>query len=129
MLAVSYTSVWTSSRMQGEWIGSAKTQCAAREKCGPITQNPFIDLFMYRFKQCLCLLPCLRLHVVRGPARSRSLQEKLGLSQPTLGGEVVRIGAARSIQYLLRDRNRGVADLPVYRVDADGLARDAGPGA
>lgn len=74
----------------------------------------------------------LHLHLGRGPAKSRSLQEKIGLSQPTLGrlgDEVVRIGAARSIQYLLCDRNRGCADLPVYRVDADGLARDAGPGA
>ena len=62
----------------------------------------------------------LRLHLGRGPATPRSLQEKLGLSQPTLsralgrlGDEVVRLGAARSIQYLLRDRNRGFVDLPL----------------
>ena len=75
----------------------------------------------------------LRLHLGRGPTTPRSLQEKLGLSQPTLsralgrlGDEVVRIGAARSIQYLLRDRNRGFADVPVYRVDAEGRIRRLG---
>lgn len=75
----------------------------------------------------------LRLHLSRGPATPRALQEKLGLSQPTLsralgrlGEEVVRIGAARSIQYLLRDRSRGFAELPVYRVDAEGRIRRLG---
>lgn len=75
----------------------------------------------------------LRLHLGRGPATPRSLQEKLGLSQPTLsralarlGDEMVRIGAARSIQYLLRDRSRRFADLPVYRVDAEGRIRRLG---
>lgn len=44
----------------------------------------------------------LRLHLGRGPATPRSLQEKLGLSQPTLSralgrlaDDVVRLGAAR----------------------------------
>lgn len=75
----------------------------------------------------------LRLHLSRGPATPRSLQGKLGLSQPTLsralsrlGDEVVRMGAARSIQYLLRDRSRGFAELPVYRVDAEGRIRRLG---
>ena len=75
----------------------------------------------------------LRLHLGRGPATPRSLQQKLGLSQPTLsralgrlGGEVVRLGAARSIQYLLRDHSRGFVELPVYRVDAEGRLQRLG---
>ena len=75
----------------------------------------------------------LRLYLSRGPATARQLQEKLGISQPTLsrallrlGDEVVRLGAARSIQYLLRDRGRGLADMPVYRVDAEGRIRRLG---
>ena len=43
-----------------------------------------------------------------------------------MGDEVVRIGAARSIQYLLRDRSRGFVDLPVYRVDAEGRLQRLG---
>ena len=55
------------------------------------------------------------------------------LSQPTisralseLGDDVVRIGAARSIQYALRDTLRGLPDIPVYRVDAEGRIRRLG---
>lgn len=65
--------------------------------------------------------------LARGPATPRQLVEKLGISQPTLsrtlsamGAEVLRLGSARSIQYLLRDTRRGLADMPVYRVDAAG---------
>lgn len=43
-----------------------------------------------------------------------------------MGDEVVRIGAARSIQYLLRDRSRGFDDVPVYRVDSQGRLRRLG---
>jgi len=75
----------------------------------------------------------LRLHLSRGPVTPSHLQEKLGVSQPTLsraiarlGDEVVRLGAARSIQYLLRDRSRGLADIPVYRVDGEGKLRRLG---
>jgi hypothetical protein len=53
--------------------------------------------------------------------------EVLGVSQPTvsrlltsMGGELVRIGAARSIQYALRDGVRGLPDITVYRIDAEG---------
>ena len=72
-------------------------------------------------------LDAIRLFLSRGPVTSRQLQEKLGLSQPTLsrallklGEEVVRLGAARSIHYLLRDRGRGFGDIPIYRVGTDG---------
>lgn len=54
----------------------------------------------------------------------------LGVSQPTLsralaelGGEIVRLGAARSIQYALRDGLRGLPEIPVYRVDVEGKIR------
>ena len=63
----------------------------------------------------------------------RQLIENVGVSQPTvsralseLGDEVVRIGAARSIQYALRDTTRGLPDIPIYRVDADGRIRQLG---
>ncbi len=55
------------------------------------------------------------------------------ISQPTisrglgqLGNEIVRLGAARSIQYALRDTIRGLPDMAVYRVDAEGRIRKLG---
>lgn len=69
----------------------------------------------------------IRLQLARGPLSSKALQVALGLSQPTvsralaaLGGEVERIGAARSAIYSLRDAGRGVDSLSVYRVDTQG---------
>ncbi len=66
-------------------------------------------------------------HLTGGPLSARQLAEKLGVSQPTvsraiteLGGDVVRLGAARSIQYVLRDGARGLPDIPVHQVDAEG---------
>jgi HipA-like C-terminal domain len=70
-----------------------------------------------------------RIHqqLARGPAPARQLVEKLEISQPTLsralsamGDDIVRIGAARSIQYALRDTRRGLSEWPVYRVGTDG---------
>jgi DNA-binding transcriptional ArsR family regulator len=68
-----------------------------------------------------------------GPLSARQLTENIGISQPTvsralseLGDEVVRIGAARSIQYTLRDSTRGLPDIPIYRVDAEGRIRQLG---
>ncbi len=43
-----------------------------------------------------------------------------------LGGDVVRIGAALSIQYALRDTLRGLPDIPIHRVDAEGRIRQLG---
>jgi hypothetical protein len=37
-----------------------------------------------------------------------------------MGEHIVRMGAARSIQYALRDTMRGLDDMPLYRVGADG---------
>jgi hypothetical protein len=67
------------------------------------------------------------------PLTARQLVEKLKVSQPTvsravaaLGGDVVRIGSGRSIRYALRDAGRGLGDIPVYRVAADGTLRRLG---
>lgn len=72
-------------------------------------------------------LDALRILLASGPQSAQQLVEIMGISQPTLsralarlGDEVVRLGAARSIQYTLRDTVRGVADIPVYRVNAEG---------
>jgi hypothetical protein len=43
-----------------------------------------------------------------------------------MGTDIVRIGAARSIQYALRDASRGFAEVPVYRVSAEGRIRRLG---
>jgi DNA-binding transcriptional ArsR family regulator len=75
----------------------------------------------------------IRMSLSGGPLSARQLTEHIGVSQPTisralteLGDEVVRIGAARSIQYTLRDTTRGLPDVPVYRVDAEGRIRQLG---
>lgn len=72
-------------------------------------------------------LNALRLLLATGPQTAQQLIERMGISQPTLsralnrlGDEVVRLGAARSIQYTLRDTGRGVTDIPIYRVNAEG---------
>ncbi len=65
--------------------------------------------------------------LLAGPRTARQVLDSLGISQPTvsraladLQPEIVRLGAARSIQYALRDTQRGLPDIPVHRVDADG---------
>lgn len=75
----------------------------------------------------------LRLCLGQEPQTARQLVEKLKISQPTvsraiaaLGDEIVRIGVGRSIQYTLRDASRGLGDIPVYRVAADGTIRQLG---
>ena len=72
----------------------------------------------------------IRLQLASGPLAARQLLDSMGISQPTLsralaelGGEIVRLGAARSIQYALRDGLRGLPDVPVYRVDVEGKIR------
>ncbi|MHB0991938.1 MAG: type II toxin-antitoxin system HipA family toxin YjjJ [Burkholderiales bacterium] len=72
----------------------------------------------------------VRFRLSGGPVPARQLIESIGVSQPTisralseLGDSIVRIGAARSIQYALRDSLRGLPDIPVYRVDAEGRIR------
>lgn len=75
----------------------------------------------------------IRRRLSAGPLPARQLIESMDVSQPTisralteLGDEVVRIGAAQSIQYTLRDTLRGLPDIPVYRVDAEGRIRPLG---
>lgn len=68
-----------------------------------------------------------------GPLSARQLIENTGVSQPTisravteLGEKIVRIGTAQSIQYTLRDTMRGLPDIPIYRVGAEGHIRQLG---
>lgn len=75
----------------------------------------------------------IRMRLSGGPLSARQLIESVGVSQPTisralteLGDEVVRIGAARSIQYALRDSTRCLPDIPVYGVDAEGRIQQLG---
>ncbi|MFT3734102.1 MAG: type II toxin-antitoxin system HipA family toxin YjjJ [Rhodocyclaceae bacterium] len=75
----------------------------------------------------------IRAQLAAGPRNVHQLTESIGISQPTLsrgivalGDEVVRIGASRSIQYTLRDTQRGLPDMPVHRVDAQGLLHRLG---
>ena len=63
----------------------------------------------------------------------RQIFERIGVSQPTgsrtitaMGAEIVRIGAARSIRYALRDLARGLPDISVNRVDPEGRIRQIG---
>lgn len=75
----------------------------------------------------------LRSLLLDGPMTPRQLADGAGISQPTLsrslrkmGAEIVRLGAARSIQYALRDRLRGLPDFPIFRVDGSGMVRELG---
>lgn len=74
-----------------------------------------------------------RKRLVSGPQTARQLADCMGVSQPTvsralgaLGSQVMRIGAARSIQYALRDTQRGLPDIPVHQVDVEGRIRPLG---
>jgi len=75
----------------------------------------------------------LRIQLAHGPSRARQLIEKLQLSQPTLsrvitalGNDIVRVGSGPSIHYTLRDTARGLGEIPVYRVSAEGTIRELG---
>ena len=75
----------------------------------------------------------VRFRLAIGPASARKLIEYIGISQPTLsramlfmGDQVVRMGAARSIQYALRDTMRGLQDIPLYRIGFDGKLKHLG---
>lgn len=93
----------------------------------------FTNLFMHLFKPMSVHVDHLRLCLGQGPLTARQLVEKLEISQPTvsrtlavLGDDIVRIGSGRSIQYALRDSGRGLGDIPIYRVAADGTLRRLG---
>lgn len=75
----------------------------------------------------------VRVQLRRGPARPRELMAALGASQPTLsralktlGPDLVPFGAARSIQYALRDPARAELQAPVFRVSAEGQLAELG---
>ncbi len=75
----------------------------------------------------------IRLQLAKGPMQVRQVVEIIGISQPTvsramavLGNEIIRIGSGKSIQYALRDRLRGLDEVPVYRVSAEGTLRELG---
>ena len=75
----------------------------------------------------------VRLLLASGPRNAQQLRAKMGISQPTLsrtiaamGSAVVRIRTARSIQYALRDSQRGLDAIPVYRVGIDGKIKRLG---
>jgi HipA-like C-terminal domain len=69
----------------------------------------------------------------KGPSTARQMADHLGVSQPTvsrllgtLGADLVKLGAARSIHYSLRDPARADLEVPVYRVSAQGKLRALG---
>lgn len=71
--------------------------------------------------------------LLNGTMSARQLAEKIGVSQPTisraiseLGDELIRIGAARSIHYAIRDPFRSLPDIPVYRVSVEGTIKKLG---
>lgn len=75
----------------------------------------------------------LRRLLSQGPATTRQLTEKLGVSQPTLsralkklGDEIVRTGAGPSIQNTLRDNHRGFSAAPIYRITEEGQVKKLG---
>ncbi len=75
----------------------------------------------------------IRMQLSSGTARARQLSDLLGVSQPTvsralesMGGEIVRVGSGPSIQYALRDASRGLGDISIHRVDAEGRIRQLG---
>jgi hypothetical protein len=75
----------------------------------------------------------IRLQLSREALGARQLLDIIGISQPTLsralnrmGDEIVRIGAARSIQYALRDQRRGFSGIAIYRVSAAGQVSSLG---
>lgn len=68
-----------------------------------------------------------------GPAKAQALAQALQISQPTvsralsaLGDDVVSFGAARSIQYTLRDPRRTDLQATVYRVTVQGTLETLG---
>lgn len=77
-------------------------------------------------------------YLMAGPRTAAEIVERLGVSQPTvsrllrrMAPEVMALGRSRAARYGLRREIRGPGrvlggDLPVYRVDHDGRAREIG---
>jgi DNA-binding transcriptional ArsR family regulator len=109
-----------------------KSALATRRRAGgdkpqkPL-QYKFTHLFIDRFNAMPPYAEIIRARLSSGPLSARQLIESIGVSQPTLSRElkkldkeILRTGVAQSIQYTLRDTARGLPDIPVYRVDAEG---------
>ncbi|MCB5197578.1 type II toxin-antitoxin system HipA family toxin YjjJ [Deefgea salmonis] len=69
----------------------------------------------------------------KGPLSAKQLVDMIGVSQPTISRaiaelehKVVSISEKKSIQYALRDTSRKLTDMPIFRIDADGLIRQLG---
>lgn len=69
----------------------------------------------------------LRLRLASGPQSGTQMAKEMGISQPTatralaaMGDEVVKFGQKKGSRYALRDAGRGLGDVAVYRVDAQG---------
>lgn len=79
------------------------------------------------------LAETVRIRLSAGPQSARQLIEYTNVSQPTisralteLGDEIIRIGSARSIQYTVRDPSRGLPDISINRINAEGQIRKLG---
>lgn len=75
----------------------------------------------------------LRLRLATGPKSGTQMAKDMGISQPTatralaaMGGEVMKLGQKKGTRYALRDTGRGLGDVPVFRVDAEGKLNELG---
>ncbi len=75
----------------------------------------------------------LRFLLASGPKSGTQMAKELGISQPTatralaaMGDAVIRVGSKKDSRYALRDTSRGFADVPVFRVDAEGKLKELG---
>lgn len=75
----------------------------------------------------------IRQQLAIGGSTPSQLIDLIKLSQPSLsralrqlGPELIRVGAARSIQYFLRDSSRDLPDLSIHRVDQNGVMEHLG---
>ena len=75
----------------------------------------------------------LRLRLAAGPKSGTQMAKDMGISQPTatralaaMGNEVIKLGQKKGSRYALRDTSRGFADVPVFRVDAEGRLKELG---
>lgn len=93
----------------------------------------FINQFIFIMSAAAELAERARTCLRRGSRTARELMTELGVSQltlsralRTLNGDLISFGAARSIQYTLRDVTRQALQAPVYRVCAAGQLQELG---
>lgn len=75
----------------------------------------------------------LRLRLAAGPKSGTQMAKDMGISQPTatralaaMGDEVMKIGQKKGSRYALRDTGRGIGDVPVFQVNAEGRLKELG---